>query len=292
MRHQYPLKEKIFFYWSYFSSKVFGLWFEVKRPKFLLFVYEMLYSSRKLLDAESLMPSPFNIDFVVTKYGKYHIRPGTTDLSVVSPAFERRDMKFLATLTLRLRSEGKRILCLDIGANIGVFSVLIGNLHKDYRSLHIVAFEPEDSNYELLQKNICVNNLYKNIESFKVALYSEDSKEMHIHSDPKVPGSSFLMKSELEYCSSDQKSIAMTLDTLLEKRIGAFDILIFKMDVEGAEADVLRGAKKILHSGKEIWLLVEDFVDPGIVAYLEGIGAGFITKLTPYNSWWRLGNNG
>ena len=288
MQYGYLLKDKISFYWSYFSSKVFGLWFEVKRPKFLLFVYEMLYSSRKLMDAESLMPSPFNIDFVVTKYGKYHIRPRTTDLSVVSPAFERRDMKFLAALTLRLRSEGKKILCLDIGANIGVFSILLGNMHKDDCLLHIVAFEPEDSNYELLQKNICENNLDNNIESFKVALYSEDSKEMHIRSDPKVPGASFL-KSDPGYCSSGQKSVAMTLDTLLEKKTGAFDILIFKMDVEGAEADVLRGAKKILHSGKEIWLLVEDFVDPGIVAYLEGIGAGFITKLTPYNSWWRIG---
>jgi FkbM family methyltransferase len=291
MRHKYPLKEKIFFYWSYFSSKVFGLWFEVERPRFLLFVYEMLYSSKKILNGESLMPSPFNVDFVVTKYGKYHIRPGTTDLSVVSPAFERRDMQYLSDLTLRLRSEGKSVLCLDIGANIGVFSLLLGNMHKDDSLLRIVAFEPEDSNYRLLQRNIRENNLGESIESFKIALHSEDHKDMYLLSDPKVPGSSYL-KSGQKLCATHQKIDAMTLDTMLGNRIDTYDSLIFKMDVEGAEADVLQGAKKILNSGKEIWLLVEDFVNPRIVDYLEGLGAEFLTKLTPYNSWWRLGKNG
>jgi FkbM family methyltransferase len=291
MRHKYPLKEKIFFYWSYFSSKVFGLWFEVERPRFLLFVYEMLYSSKKILNGESLMPSPFNVDFVVTKYGKYHIRPGTTDLSVVSPAFERRDMQYLSDLTLRLRSEGKSVLCLDIGANIGVFSLLLGNMHKDDSLLRIVAFEPGDSNYRLLQRNIRENNLGESIESFKIALHSEDHKDMYLLSDPKVPGSSYL-KSDQKLCATHQKIDAMTLDTMLGNRIDTYDSLIFKMDVEGAEADVLQGAKKILNSGKEIWLLVEDFVNPRIVDYLEGLGAEFLTKLTPYNSWWRLGKNG
>jgi FkbM family methyltransferase len=291
MRHKYPLKEKIFFYWSYFSSKVFGLWFEVERPRFLLFVYEMLYSSKKIINGESLMPSPFNVDFVVTKYGKYHIRPGTTDLSVVSPAFERRDMQYLSDLTLRLRSEGKSVLCLDIGANIGVFSLLLGNMHKDDSLLRIVAFEPGDSNYRLLQRNIRENNLGESIESFKIALHSEDHKDMYLLSDPKVPGSSYL-KSDQKLCATHQKIDAMTLDTMLGNRIDTYDSLIFKMDVEGAEADVLQGAKKILNSGKEIWLLVEDFVNPRIVDYLEGLGAEFLTKLTPYNSWWRLGKNG
>lgn len=278
------------FYWSYFSSKFFLLWFEVEQPKLLLFIYELLYSSKKFLHPQSLMPSPFNIDFVVTKYGKYHIRPGTTDLSVVSPAFERLDMKFLMKLTRRLRSEGKSILCFDCGANLGVFSILIGNLHKDYGLLHIVACEPEDSNYMLLQRNINENNL-RNVESYQVALFSEDNREMCLQSELKFPGSSFL-KACKDSFPGNQKISAVTLDTLMGQRFVPYDVIIFKMDVEGAETDILRGAQNILNSGKEIWIMVEDFVDPGIIGYLNGIGAEFATKLTPYNSWWRYQRKG
>ena len=67
-----------------------------------------------------------------------------------------------------------------------------------------------------------------------------------------------------------------------------YDAIVFKIDVEGVEEDVLEGARNVLSSGQEVYLMVEDFVNPQIVSYLEGLGAGFIRKLTPYNSWWKL----
>jgi hypothetical protein len=50
----------------------------------------------------------------------------------------------------------------------------------------------------------------------------------------------------------------------------------------------LEGASQLL-SAKQAHIMVEDFIDDSIIDYLTSIGAEFQAKLTPYNSWWRLG---
>jgi hypothetical protein len=82
------------------------------------------------------------------------------------------------------------------------------------------------------------------------------------------------------------KVIARTLDTVSGDNADACDVLIFKMDVERFEREILIGAQKMLNPGIDCYFLIEDFVNPEIIRYLENIGAGFICKLTPYNSWW------
>jgi len=99
----FRLKDKIAFYWKYFVSKTFLLWFEVKEPRFRMFLYEMLYSTMKFINRSSLLPSPFEIDIIKTKFGVFRIRPRTTDMSTASPAFERRDMDYLLKLLLLQR---------------------------------------------------------------------------------------------------------------------------------------------------------------------------------------------
>jgi hypothetical protein len=113
--------------------------------------------------------------------------------------------------------------------------------------------------------------------------------ELDFRFNQGAPGSSGIISGGHE--GGTQKVRTKTLDSAVGGRTGGFDILIFKMDVEGAEEEVLRGASGILASGKETYLMVEDFVRPRIVDYLEGIGAEFILKLTPYNSFWKLGGN-
>ena len=56
---------------------------------------------------------------------------------------------------------------IDVGANIGKYSVIIGKqLNKNGR---VISFEPMPGNFELLKKNIKLNNL-KNVISFECAL--------------------------------------------------------------------------------------------------------------------------
>jgi FkbM family methyltransferase len=285
MPFQYPLKNRIAFYWNYFISKVFCIWFEVKKPKVTMFLYEMLYSSAKFLDYSAMLPSPFGTDTVVTKFGTFGIRPHTVDMSNCSPAFERKDVDYLLKLVDRLRRGGKKIIFFDIGADIGTYTITVGNRFRDCDNLHIMAFEPSPSSFALLKQNVALNGLGEKVDAFNIALFNEDNRELDYHFNETTPGSSGLRIAPGNGITQD-KVFARTLDAVHPGVTDASDVLILKMDVEGVEREVLIGAQKTLDSGKDCYLLVEDFVDPDIIGFLENIGARFICKLTPYNSWW------
>jgi FkbM family methyltransferase len=285
MRFHYPLKTSIAFYCNYFVSKVFCIWFEVKKPKVKMFLYEMLYSSAKFLDYSAMLPSPFGTDTVITKFGTFRIRPHTVDMSNCSPAFERRDVDYLLKLMDGLRKRGEKMLFFDIGADIGTYTVTVGKRFRDYDNLHIMAFEPSPSSFALLKQNVALNGLEGKVDALNIALFSEDNRELDYHFNRSAPGSSGL-RTPSENGMTHEKVRARTLDAVSPGNADACDVLILKMDVEGVEKEVLIGAQKMLNSGKDCYLLVEDFVNPEIIRYLEDVGARFICKLTPYNSWW------
>ncbi len=60
---------------------------------------------------------------------------------------------------------------IDVGANIGFFTLFFRSLVGDNGK--IIAFEPEKKNFEILKKNIQVNNL-RNVEIHNLALGSEN----------------------------------------------------------------------------------------------------------------------
>lgn len=283
MRHHLSAGQKISFYLGYFFHKVFLNWFEVERPKLGMFLYELKYSLMKFADYESQVPGPSGISQVETRFGRFKIRPGTSDMAMVSPAFERRDVGYFLKIIAGLLADGKKVLFLDIGADIGTFSVIVGNRFKGNGGLFITAFEPSASSFALLRENLKLNGL--EAELVNTALWSEDGKELNFIFDPEKPGSSGLHASGER--NTSQKVITATLDTVIGERIASFDAFVLKMDVEGVEEDILRGAERLIGSGKEIYLLVEDFIRPKIMDYLEETGARFITKLTPYNSFWK-----
>ncbi len=287
MRFRYPFIQKMVFYWSYFLYKFFFIWFEVKRPRLRMFLYEFRYSLMKFVDYESQIPSPMGIQEVETRFGRFRVRPGTSDMVNTSPAFERRDVNYLLGLLDRLLAKGMNVLFLDIGGDIGTFSVIVGNRFKNRNNpgLRIIAFEPSRSSFSLLKENVRDLNGLK-AELVNAALWSEDGKEMDFGFNPDRPGTSGLMGASV---SASEKVVTSKLDTILKDRISSIDAFVLKMDVEGAEEEILKGAGALIGSGKEVHILIEDFVRPEIVKYLERTGARFITKLTPYNSFWEYG---
>ena len=78
-----------------------------------------------------------------------------------------------------------------------------------------------------------------------------------------------------------------TLDAQVAQNVPA-SVIALKLDVEGSEIAVLKGAAATLTAAEEVLLLVEDFVDVSIVSYLKRTGWSFREKVTPYNSFWIL----
>ena len=60
---------------------------------------------------------------------------------------------------------------IDCGANIGLSVIYLKNLYPD---AEIVAFEPDEQNFQLLQKNIASFG-FKNVEARKEAVWTENT---------------------------------------------------------------------------------------------------------------------
>lgn len=73
-------------------------------------------------------------------------------------------------------------LFIDAGANLGYFSVTIGNLLKsEHQQGKILAFEPCTSTFKILKENIDANNLQHIVELFPIGLGSQsETKTLHL----------------------------------------------------------------------------------------------------------------
>lgn len=126
---------------------------------------------------------------------------------------------------------------IDAGANIGKFSVIVAKrLGKKGK---VFSIEPHPENFKMLKKNIELNGL-KNVVPINAACsYSEGEIELHL--DEEGTGGHSIKKYSKSAGKKTMKVKSILLDNLQIK-----NIKLIKIDVEGAEADVLRGAKKIL----------------------------------------------
>lgn len=133
----------------------------------------------------------------------------------------------------------------DVGANIGYFSVLLG--FRVGQSGTVIAYEPNDKAYELLVDNLTLNEHKKNAVAKKKGVYSKkDTLTFHI--SEKFQGNSSIKEHSDQYLqdfkSDNQKEISIETVALDEENLGYIDFL--KIDTEGGEYHVFLGMKSIL----------------------------------------------
>jgi FkbM family methyltransferase len=181
--------------------------------------------------------------------------------SGLHPAYElMRTGKFEIEETAILSSLLPKIdVFIDIGANLGYYTCLALQSGKP-----VVAFEPQQQNLQCLFQNLNANGWAKKAEVFPLAL-SEHSGLLTLYG-ASGPSAS-LIKNWAGYSSRFKKTVPVsTLDKVLAGRFESQQLLI-KMDVEGAEFNVLKGAlSTISRSPKPIWLLeicLEEFHPEG-----------------------------
>jgi len=157
---------------------------------------------------------------------KIHFSCAPDDLSTVVVVFLKKDYGEIP----------KRGVVIDIGANIGVFSIYAISRGAS----RVFAFEPNREAYGVLVKNIEENNLRGRILPFNFAVGGGGYNTINI---PRV---SSAHNQTVKLVSESQKDQYETVScTTLEKilsanRIEQVDLL--KMDCEGAEYEILDGA--------------------------------------------------
>lgn len=137
---------------------------------------------------------------------------------------------------------------IDAGANIGAISLPIAKRND----VNIFAFEPAHHIYGTLQKNIAVNHV-KNMKAFTFAL-SNEIGEVDFYESDRVHGWSGIVKigSFKHY-----KAEATTLDHFA-KEYNIEKIAVLKIDVQGWEYFVLKGAEELINQ-KRIKNIIFEF---------------------------------
>ncbi len=145
---------------------------------------------------------------------------------------------------------GSHSVVFDIGANIGDHSLYWA---KKARAQRIYAFEPVQSTYKILEKNIALNRLESVVIPFNVGLSDLDGNASTLSYMVEAIGSTQLQQSE------DGDMCVQRLDSLpLTDQLKRVDFV--KIDVEGFEHKVLRGGSKFFPKFKPT-IFIESFPD-------------------------------
>lgn len=136
---------------------------------------------------------------------------------------------------------------LDIGANTGVFSVLAANKCINGS---VYSFEPKSSTFASLEKNI---SFCKNSRAFRIALGDQHGKRFLIFRGDSVSNAisdSTMMVSYSKSAPGEEIEIT-TIDDFVEyNNIKKIDFI--KIDTEGYEKNVIKGAKNTLINFKPV----------------------------------------
>jgi len=159
-------------------------------------------------------------------------------------------------LILRKRLKEKNDLYfVDVGANIGSYSILLSDLTKN-----IIAIEPHPKTNFQLKMNFKLNEIDEN-QIHQLAIGA---------SNKEVFFSNFNQESSINKVSNSKSDLKVTqksLDTILDLS----KEYIFKIDVEGYELEVLKGMKDLFLKNCVTGIIIESF-DGSALKMLSQLG--------------------
>jgi FkbM family methyltransferase len=158
---------------------------------------------------------------------------------------------------------------LDIGAYEGHWSRLFTSIYPDANVLMIEANKEKEKTL-------------KEIGNYRIALLGEKDNETvdYYKCLDGVPTGNGIYQENTEFKFTPEKRRTITLPTLLGSEKG-FDLI--KMDVQGSELNIIKGALPIIKNTKYLLLELQTFqYNKGapqieeVVSYLHGLNFGFV----------------
>lgn len=149
---------------------------------------------------------------------------------------------------------------LDIGANLGRYTVIAAKKVKQKGK--VISIEANPVVYDLLAKNIELNEL-TNVVSLNCAVYSEKTQiKFFINKDLKNNQYGTINPDIGNFGSKGLEQFvnvaANTVDSILtENNIRSEEVKWMKIDVEGAEFEVIKGSQVLLSNAKNLTIIVE-----------------------------------
>ena len=168
-----------------------------------------------------------------------------------------------------------KLCVLDIGGHIGLVSLPVSKvLAKGGR---VFAFEPSKANRQMLQEHADINAL-SNIEVVEHLVGAEEKESVEFFENPEPSGMNSVVISKHHDAYTQVTKRQITVDGFCHEQGLRPDVI--KIDVEGAELGVLRGARETLKRAhptiflsvhpREIGLLGESL--EGLSALIKELG--------------------
>src|SRR5262249_10686961 len=144
---------------------------------------------------------------------------------------------------------------LDVGANIGAHTLYLAQLVGP--SGQVMAFEPTDFAFRKLTRNIELNpSLAPRIRTYNCFLAANDggSAPTTIYSSWPLVRESELHAKHLGRAMPTDRATTRTVDSILTEA-GNPPVSLVKLDVDGFECQILRGATNLLRDQKPIFVM-------------------------------------
>ena len=169
--------------------------------------------------------------------------------------FERAELALVAAFL----KQGMTVV--DVGANIGLYSTLAGKLVGP--GGEVWGFEPSPESFVRLRKNLLLNGC-RAVHPCRMALSDQADATMHLKCDRGFGDAyRYLVTASPEDGITGEGLEAVPVTTLdcwaREAGIGAVDFL--KVDIEGGEFRMLRGAQEVLRANPRIVVFFESEPD-------------------------------
>lgn len=166
-----------------------------------------------------------------------------------------------AELDLLLTFIRPRSLVLDIGASLGFYAVPLADAVR-HRGGCLVAVEPVTQNCEVLRRNFEINGLTDAGRVLPLALGDEEA-EVLLHVEAGGTGNATIVSglSERDIAHHDHEGGTLSAATASVRRLDTVELplgdqylgcSVIKMDAEGYEIEILRGASRFIRNQRPV----------------------------------------
>lgn len=179
----------------------------------------------------------------------FHMAKGYRNPELALSGYEPTERKLISE---SLKAKQGSPVFLDVGANIGLFTF---PLLKELPQLRVFAFEPHPRNARCFRETV-QRNFFSNVSLEQAALGGADG-ESFLFVDESDSGGHSILEDNLWNNKQDTDCVKvplLKLDTFVgQKNLERIDLL--KIDVQGAEDEVLRGGMESLRKFRPDFLI-------------------------------------
>ena len=159
---------------------------------------------------------------------------------------------------LEINNNKEKQILWDIGSNVGAYSLVAATM-----GYKVLSFEPAYQNYFKLHENISLNKLDEQIEAFCIS-FGDKLQTGNFNIFDTSFGTSKGNYNADNYYQLNLKKISQkkTLVFSIDSFIKIFNLpepSLIKIDVDGGEFEVLKGAATLLEHGKNLKSLLVEF---------------------------------